>query len=523
LHEAHDWHRWASTIDILYGGEGETMNLRKFWRKPQAVFVAAILLAGAAGLGMAHAGQNLFSPGLHAALKLADPAEGPSRTGFAPVVKEVLPDVVNISTSKVVRASDQFSGPQDEIPPFFQQFFGQQFPGMNPRNQMPRPQDQRENSLGSGVIVSPDGYILTNNHVIDGATDVRVTLADKRQLKAKVVGTDPKTDIAVLKVEGSNFPTITIGDSSKVEVGDYALAIGDPFGVGQTVTMGIVSAKNRGNLGIEDYEDFIQTDAPINPGNSGGALVNDRGELIGINTAILSHGSGGNEGIGFAIPVNLARAVMGQILDHGKVNRAYLGIMVQDVTPAIAKAMGLNSMQGVLVGDVSPSGPAKKSGIQRGDVILDVNGKPMPDSRTLRMTISMMNPDSTVTLKLLRNGTPTTAMVTLGELPASQEQAKTDDGDSQGALEGVTLQNLDLDTAKQLGLPASTVGVVVTDISPSSPIAMSGLRRGDVIQEVNHEPVKNVAQAEEAIHKAGSNILLLVNRQGSTMFIGISR
>ena len=189
----------------------------------------------------------------------------------------------------------------------------------------------------------------------------------------------------------SGFPTITIGDSSKVQVGDYALAIGDPFGVGQTVTMGIVSAKNRGNLGIEDYEDFIQTDAPINPGNSGGALINDRGELIGINTAILSHGSGGNEGIGFAIPVNLARAVMGQILDHGKVNRAYLGIMVQDITPAIAKAMGLKDMQGVLVGDVSPDGPAKKSGIQRGDVILELNGKPMPDSRELRMTISMMS------------------------------------------------------------------------------------------------------------------------------------
>ncbi len=208
------------------------------------------------------------------------------------------------------------------------------------------------------MIVSPDGYILTNNHVIDGATDVHVTLADKRQLKAKVIGTDPKTDIAVLKVEGSGFPAITVGDSSKVQVGDYALAVGDPFGVGQTVTMGIVSAMNRGNLGIEDYEDFIQTDAPINPGNSGGALVNDRGELIGINTAILSHGSGGNEGIGFAVPVNLARSVMDQILDHGKVNRAYLGIMVQDVTPGIAKAMGLKDMKGVLVGDVTP--PARR-------------------------------------------------------------------------------------------------------------------------------------------------------------------
>ena len=500
------------------------MNSRSFWRRPQAILVAMLLLAGVAGLGMARASQNLFSPGLHPALKLADPAEGPSKTGFAPVVKGVLPDVVNISTSKVVKAGSPFSGEQqDDLPPFFQQFFGQQFPGAGPDGRPQRPRDQREDSLGSGVIVSPDGYILTNNHVIDGATDVRVTLSDKRQLNAKIVGTDPKTDIAVLKVDGNDFHAITIGDSSKVEVGDYALAIGDPFGVGQTVTMGIVSAMNRGNLGIEDYEDFIQTDAPINPGNSGGALVNDRGELIGINTAILSHGSGGNEGIGFAVPVNLARQVMGQILDHGKVNRAYLGIMIQDVTPAIAKAMNLKDMQGVLVGDVSPNGPAKKSGIQRGDVITELNGKSVPDSRTLRMSISMMNPDSTVKLKLLRNGTPTDATVTLGTLPAAQEEAKVEEKGSEGALEGVTLQNLDSDTARQLGLPASTTGVVVTDIAPSSPVATSGLNRGDVIQEVNHEPVKSVAQAEAAIRKAGSNVLLLVNRKGNTMFIGIAK
>src|SRR6202162_6504052 len=307
------------------------------------------------GWGVARASQKFFTPGVHISMKMADPAEGPSKTGFAPVIKTVLPDVVNISTSKVVKASsqNQFDVP-DGMPPFFQQFFGQQF-GPNSENRSPRQHDQREDSLGSGVIVSPGGYILTNNHVIDGATDVRVTLADTRQLKAKVVGTDPKTDIAVLKVEGTGFPAITVGDSSKVQVGDYALAIGDPFGVGQTVTMGIISAMNRGNLGIEDYEDFIQTDGPINPGNSGGALVNDRGELVGINTAILSHGSGGNEGIGFAIPVNLARGVMNQILDHGKVNRAYLGIMVQDVTPAIAKAMGQSELRVALVGDVKAS------------------------------------------------------------------------------------------------------------------------------------------------------------------------
>jgi serine protease Do len=479
-----------------------------------------IALLGLAGLGIARASQKIFSPGLHVAMKMADPNEGFSRTGFAPMIKGVLPSVVNISTSKVVKASaEDFSG-SDEIPPMFQQFFGQQMPGgQNFEGRTQKPRNHREDSLGSGVVVSSDGYILTNNHVIDGATDVRVTFGDKRQLEAKVIGADPKTDIAVLKVEGSGFSPITVGDSSKVQVGDYALAVGDPFGVGQTVTMGIVSAMNRGNLGIEDYEDFIQTDAPINPGNSGGALVNDRGELIGINTAILSHGSGGNEGIGFAVPVNLARDVMNQILDHGKVNRAYLGIMVQDVTPGIAKAMGLHDMQGVLVGDVTPSGPAQKSGIQRGDVILELNGKTMADSRELRMAISMMNPDATVKLKVLHDGTPSNMNVKLGVLPGDKEQAKTEEGGSEGILEGVTLENLDSRTARELGLSAATTGVVVTDIDPSSPEASSGLQKGDVIQEVNHQPVKNVSQLEEAIHKAGKNPLLLVNRHGSTLFI----
>jgi serine protease Do len=497
------------------------MYLQRLGGRSKIIAGAMILMLGMAGWGVARASQKFFTPGVHISMKLADPAEGPSKVGFAPVVKTVLPDVVNISTSKVVKASDHpdmQDGMPEGMPPFFQQFFGQQF-GPNSENRSPRQRDQREESLGSGVIVSPDGYILTNNHVVDGATDVRVTLADKRQLKAKVVGTDPKTDIAVLKVEGSDFSAITIGDSSKVQVGDYALAIGDPFGVGQTVTMGIISAMNRGNLGIEDYEDFIQTDAPINPGNSGGALINDRGELVGINTAILSGGSGGNQGIGFAIPINLARGVMSQILDHGKVNRAYLGIMVQDITPGISKAMNLKDMKGVLVGDVSPTGPAQRSGVLRGDVILQVNGKQMEDSRELRNTISMMDPNANVNLKIVRNGSPADVTVKLGELPADKEQAKTEQGSSEQALDGVTVENLDSQSVRQLGLPAATTGVVVTDISPSSPLASAGLRRGDVIQEVNHQPVKNVAQFEEAVRKAGKNPLLLVNRQGSTLFL----
>jgi serine protease Do len=487
----------------------------EFLRRSQALALGLALAAGAGGYAIARVTPSVTATGhVRASLKEADPSEGPSKSGFAPIVKQVLPNVVNISSSKVVRTPNQLEGmPSD---PLFQQFFGKRF-GSGPEV----PKQRREQSLGSGVIVSPEGYVLTNNHVVDGATDVKVTLSDKRELKAQIIGTDAKTDVAVLKLEGSNFPAITLGDSSKVQVGDYALAIGDPFGVGQTVTMGIVSAKGRGNLGIEDYEDFIQTDAPINPGNSGGALINDRGELIGINTAILSHGSGGNEGIGFAIPVNLARDVMNQIMDHGKVIRGYLGIVIQPITPAMAKALGQSEPHGVLVGDVSPKGPAQASGVERGDVILDLNGKAINDSNELRNTIAMMQPGETVKLKISRNGSTRDVSVKLGELPGTKEEAQNERGDaSKDALEGVSVENLDTETAKELGLPASTRGVVVTEIEPSSPKADSGLRKGDVIQEVNHQPVHNVAEFEQALHKAGKeNALLLVNRGGTTLFI----
>jgi serine protease Do len=488
--------------------------------------VLALVLAFAAGaavLEAVHGTKNLFSANgrasasalpsanVPASLKLADSKEGPSKSSFAPVVKAVLPTVVNISSSKVVRTPNQVWGPMP-MDPFFQQFFGD-----GPNGNIPR--ERRERSLGSGVIVSPEGYILTNNHVVDGATDIRVTLSDKREFKATIVGTDPKTDVAVLKVDSANLPAATIGDSSKVQVGDYALAIGDPFGVGQTVTMGIVSAKGRTNLGIEDYEDFIQTDAPINPGNSGGALVNDRGELIGINTAILSHGSGGNEGIGFAVPVNLARQVMDQILKNGKVTRAYLGIIPQDVTPAVAKAMGQSEPRGVLVGDVSPNSPAHQSGLQRGDIILQVNGKPVADANELRMSISMMQPDATVKLNVVRNGDQRELSVKLGQLPTQEEHAQVEKSGSESALEGVTVDNLDAQTAQELGLPPNATGVVVTDVSPSSPYADSGLHRGDVIQEVNRQPVKDIADFEKAMRKGGKEPLLLVNRHGSTMYL----
>jgi len=489
------------------------MNVRSFRLGGITLAAAFGLVVG--GVGISRLRGDIATANPPASLKLASPTEGPSRNSFAPIVKQVLPEVVNISTSKVVKTG--FSGQMMPMDPFFRQFFGDNSDG---QFNTPRfPQAQRERSLGSGVIVSPEGYILTNNHVVAGATEILVTTSDKRQYKARVVGTDPKTDLAVLKVDATNLPAITIADSSKVQVGDYALAIGDPFGVGETVTMGIVSATGRTNLGIEDYEDFIQTDAPINPGNSGGALVNDRGELIGINTAILSHGSGGNEGVGFAIPTNLARNIMDQIVSNGKVTRAYMGAYIQGVSPELAKAFGEAAPRGALVGDVEPGSPAQKSGLEKGDIVVALDGKPITDSNQLRMSISMMAPGTTANLKVWRNGSEHDIAVKLGELPAENVRASAAPENPQGALEGVTVENVTDQTAQQLGLPDRTKGVVVTDINPSSPVADSGLQRGDVIQEVNHQSVTDVTDFERAMQRAGKNPLLLVNRQGHTLFI----
>jgi serine protease Do len=495
------------------------MKLQHSWTRPQAVLCAAALALGLAGVGFASA-EHLGI--LHSALqlKLANPDEGPSRTGFAPVVRKVLPAVVNISSSKVSKIPTGFEGqlPDD---PIFRQFFGNGRQFGNPR-QAPT---QREQSLGSGIVMSPNGYILTNNHVVDGATEVRVTLSDKRDFKAKVVGTDPKSDIAVLKIDAADLPTIVVGDSTKVQVGDYALAVGDPFGVGTSVTMGIVSATGRTHLGIEDYEDFIQTDAPINPGNSGGALVNDRGELIGVNTAILAHGSEGNQGIGFAIPVNMARGVMEQIVDHGKVTRGFLGIVPQDVTPAMAKAFRNSTTSGALVGDVSADSPAQRGGLMRGDIVTSVNGKPVADANDLRMRISTLAPGTDVRLGILRDGAAHEVTVHLGELP-TEEAAVTHDGNNSGrsgssALSGVSVDNLDADTAHDLGLSPTTKGVVVTKVDPSSAAAEAGLHRGDVIQEVNHQPVRDTAAFERAMRSSNGQSLLLVNRNGNTMFVAV--
>jgi Do/DeqQ family serine protease len=338
-------------------------------------------------------------------------------TSFAPVVKNAQPAVVSIASTKVVKISGDEGATPFFDDPMFRRFFGD-----GPQDRFGKPREQREHGLGSGVIVSPDGYILTNNHVIEGANEINVYASDKREMKARVIGADPKTDIAVVKVEGKNMPTLPFADSSQAQVGDIALAIGNPFGIGQTVTMGIISATGRGDLGIEDYEDFIQTDAAINPGNSGGALINASGQLIGVNTAILS-GAGGNQGVGFAVPSNLARAVMNQLLRNGKVVRGYLGVMIQPVTPEIAKALNLPDARGALVSEVTAGAPAAKAGMAPGDCIVELNGQRVDDSRELRLKTGELAPGSNVKLKLIRDGNPREVSITLGELPKEKVAA----------------------------------------------------------------------------------------------------
>jgi serine protease Do len=457
-------------------------------------------------------------------VKVVSRSEAAAGRGYSSVVKRVLPAVVNISSSKVTKteAMNGMGGGDRNgmqgLDPFFRQFFGEDF---GRRFNVPR--ERREKSLGSGVIVSPEGYILTNNHVVDHATDVTVTLHDKREMKATVVGADPRTDIAVLKINGSNFPFATLGDSSKVEVGDVVLAMGNPFGIGQTVTMGIVSATGRGGLGIEEVEDFIQTDAPINPGNSGGALTDDEGHLVGINTAILSGNSGGNQGIGFAVPINMAHHVMDQLVEHGKVERAYLGILPQDVTPAMAKAFGVSETQGALVGDITPDGPAAHSDLKKGDIILAINGQPVVDANQLRLQIGMMAPNASVKLKVLRDGKTHEIAVQLREFPSKTERASVNKENPDSALEGVSVENVTPEVAKDLNLSPATKGVVVDEVSPASRAADAGLRPGDVIQEANHRPVKSVSDLRSAVNSKSKDdpVLLLVNREGSTVFLTV--
>ena len=439
-------------------------------------------------------------------------AQLPLSGTFAPVVQSAAPAVVSIKTSRTVQISER---PGTPGMPFF---FG---PG-GPLFQGPEGDEggeRRQYGAGSGVIVSADGLIVTNHHVVDEATKVEVHLSDRRQFDAKVLGSDSKTDIAVLKIDAKDLPLLRFGNSDNVRVGDLALAIGNPFGIGQTVTMGIVGATGRGNLGIEDYEDFIQTDAAINPGNSGGALINTGGELIGINTAILARGGGGNQGVGFAVPVNLAHHVMTQLLEQGRVVRGFLGVGIQDLAPDMAKAFQAPDSSGALVRDVQPGGPGAEAGLQRGDVIREVNGSPVEDSRELRLRISGSAPGEAVRLAVLRDGSEKTLTAKLGELPGDEPSVPEGKGEK-SSLQGLQVDELTPAIARQLKLDPKTQGVVVTDVDAGSAAFEAGLRRGDVVMEVNRKPVTNVAEFRSEVGAAGGEaILLLANRNGNVMFL----
>ena len=480
--------------------------------RKRAGVATALLLVGSLGGWMAGGGlSSKAAEGPVAAApaieKLADGAAG----SYAAIVDRVAPAVVTIRSQRIVRTSAQ------ELPdnPLFREFFGDRIPRQAP--------ERREGGMGSGVIVRPDGYILTNHHVVDGAQQVDVELTDGRSLKAKVVGTDAPSDLAVLKVEAKNLQTLPLGDSDAVRVGDVVLAVGNPLGVGQTVTMGIVSAKGRSTgLGDGSFEDFIQTDAPINRGNSAGALVNTRAELIGINSQILSP-SGGNIGIGFSIPAEMAKNVMTQLIDHGDVRRGRLGVTIQQITPDLAQGLGLASVNGALVSDVERGGPAATAGVQRGDVIIALNGQPVKDSNVLRNEVAQLQPGTAAKLTLRRDGSEREITVTLGQLAAPRAGTTgVERGGESNAQFGLSLEPLTTERARELGVRA-TSGVVVTAVEPGGRAARAGLRGGDVIEQVDRKNVASVDTLREALRQGTRPALLLVHRGATTLFVTLNR
>jgi serine protease Do len=492
--------------------------------------VAALVIGGAIVAGGVVAGvrpgseDKAKTPAKTESLKLKVDESSLKRSdrltaSFGTVVRKVTPAVVQVTVSK--KASNVAFGP-GEMPPgmdLFERFFNgersnnRRSPGMKP---LPQP---RQHGAGSGVIVAEDGYILTNNHVVEGADDVTVKLDDGREFKAKVKGRDPKTDIAVLKIEAKELPSLEIADSDAVEVGDVVLAIGNPFDIGQTVTMGIVSAKGRGNLGL-DYEDFIQTDAAINPGNSGGALVDSEGRLIGINTAILSR-TGANNGIGFAVPMSIAKNVMEDLVKDGHVTRGFLGVSIQDVTPAIAKKFDLKDEKGALVADVSKDSPAEKAGLKDGDVIVEYNDKAVRDSRSLRLMVAKTPPGTKIPVKVLRDGDEKSLNVTLKALPESKELAGKDSSDTKSeALQGVAVSSIDEKARKNFELPKDLQGAVVTEVAPDSAAHTAGLQPGDVITEINRKTVKDAEDAVRLTESPKDKVTLLrVWREGHSRYV----
>ncbi len=481
--------------------------------------VGAALMWSGPSLPSSHASSGIQSQATAVALPVAQGANG-----FTEVAKAVTPAVVNITTVIGEKVSDGRKIP-DELRERMEEFFGgPQGPG-GPRGfrgpQGPgEPRGHRGGGQGSGVIVSAEGYVLTNNHVIEGAQEVTVTLPDKREFKGTIVGADPKTDLAVVKIEGQNLPTVAWGDATKLQVGEYVLAVGNPFGLNSTVTLGIVSALGRGRMGITQYEDFIQTDAAINPGNSGGALVNTRGELVGINTAIFSQ-TGGYQGVGFAVPTSMSKPIYESLIKTGKVVRGYLGVGIQDLSQDLAKSFGIKNAKGALVSDVKEDSPADQAGLKQGDVITSYQGSPVEDAVSLQRLVTRTMVGVKVPVKVIREGHEKELTVTVGEQSDTTKVAKAESGEADYAFTGVAVQDLDRETAKELGIKGKAQGVVVTGVEPESGAEKAGLMAGDVIREINRQPVKSVKEFEKASAaiKKGDNVLLLINRRGSSLFL----
>jgi len=487
------------------------------------MFVRSVRIARTASIiAVLIAGMTLippfFLPDSHAqGPKISDQSiDLLTRTGraMAEVTAAVKPAIVNISTTRTVKISGGTDPFFDD--PFFRRFFGDQF------GRQKQPKEHKSSGLGSGVIVSSDGYIITNSHVVKDADEIKVTLADKKEFTGKVIGSDPKTEIAVVKIDAKNLPTVFWGNSDKLQVGEVVLAVGNPYGLNQTVTMGIVSALGRANVGIADYEDFIQTDAAINPGNSGGALVNIKGELVGINTAIYST-SGGYQGIGFAIPSNMVKSVMESLIKTGKVVRGWLGVSIQKVTPELARQFDLKDEVGALIGDIIEESPADKAGLQRGDIILEYNGRKIEEPTMLRNMVANTLPGDQHTVTVLRDGKTRTVTVTIGELPSDLQQP-VETGDYQNVMKGISVQDMSPELTKKLKIPDKIKGVIISDVDEGS-VGAGVLNQGDVIQEINRKKVSDVKSYKEIVAKIPTeeSVLLLIFRGGSSLFVTLSQ
>ncbi len=495
-------------------------NLREKWQVkkilkpgfPQGFALGLAMLLLVLGSSLAFHTSFEKGPVSPAATATVAPTDNPAQLSkdFEIVAKDVQGAVVNINTEQIIHNA----GMQMEDP--FRQFFGGQDPFGSFFGQAPH--DMKQKSLGSGFLVDPSGYILTNNHVVDNASKIKVKLDDGRIMDAKVIGTDPQTDLAVLKINGSGFHTLQLTNSDQVQVGDWVLAFGSPFGLQNTMTAGIISAKGR-VIGAGPYDNFLQTDAAINPGNSGGPLVNLNGEVVGINTMIASE-NGGFQGIGFAIPSSMANQIYTQIVKNGKVTRGWLGVTIQSMTPELAKSFSIEPDRGVLIADVEANGPAAKAGLQSGDIILEYNGKQLHGANDLSLAVAESKVGVPANMKVLRNGKEMTMEVRVGERPTEMAQTSMSSGEHERGKLGITVENVTPESARQMKLSSSS-GALVTEVQPGSPADDGGVRPGDVVKAVNQTPVNSASDLVAATQnlKSGDTVRLRVERQGKILFL----